>query len=94
MLFYYLTIGVPLLCLTSAVMYWLDKRRAECNGQRIPESTLLVVDLLGGWPGGWWSQQRFRHKTQKTSFRIRYFLAIGGNLFLIYLLWTVQRNWM
>ena len=69
--------------LTSAILYGFDKHRAMGDGGRIPESTLLAVDLLGGWPGGWWAQYKFRHKTQKVSFRIRFILAVAANVAVI-----------
>src|SRR3546814_6896997 len=34
----------------SYLMYWLDKEAAQGGARRIPESTLHLVDLLGGWP--------------------------------------------
>ncbi len=86
MLAYYLLLALPLLSALSGVLYWYDKQQAAKQAGRIPEATLLVIDALGGWPGGWWAQQRFRHKTRKTRFRIKYFLAIAVNLVLIYLL--------
>lgn len=83
MLFYYLVIAIPLLSLTSAFLYGFDKHRAMRDGRRVPESTLLLFDLLGGWPGGWWAQYKFRHKTQKTSFRIRFLLAAAINIIAV-----------
>jgi len=93
MLFYYLLIAVPLLCLISAAMYWFDKRMAEKQKRRIPEATLLTVDALGGWPGGWWSQQKFRHKTQKFSFRVRFYLVILLNVIVVYLIASGTVSW-
>ncbi|TWT65116.1 hypothetical protein CA85_34630 [Allorhodopirellula solitaria] len=55
-----------------------SSRRAQSparRSQRISERTLLLVSLVGGWPGAWWASQRFRHKTQKRSFRIRFWIA-------------------
>jgi uncharacterized membrane protein YsdA (DUF1294 family) len=52
--------------------YWLfgtDKRRAIAQEQRIPEATLLMAALLGGWPGAKAGQRRYRHKTRKQPFR-------------------------
>ena len=83
MLFYYLFIGIPCLSLISVAMYGLDKRQALPQAQRIPESTLLSFDLLGGWPGGLWAQRKFRHKTIKRSFRVKFGLAIVCNLMWI-----------
>ena len=82
---YYLLAAVPLLCLSSGTLYWYDKRQAEAGRRRIPEISLLTLDALGGWPGGWWAQQRFRHKTKKWSYRVRFYLAIAINLALLYL---------
>ncbi|TWT97482.1 DUF1294 domain-containing protein [Neorhodopirellula pilleata] len=48
-----------------------DSRSGQ-TPRRISERTLLLASLLGGWPGGWWASRRFRHKTQKRSFRIRF----------------------
>src|SRR3546814_17304610 len=53
-------------------MYWLDKEAAQGGAQRIPESTLHLVDLLGGWPGALIAQQQFRHKTVKRSFQFAF----------------------
>ncbi len=83
MLFYYFVIAIPLLSATSAFLYGLDKHRARQDSRRIPESTLLGIDLLGGWPGGWWAQYKFRHKTQKVSFRIRFMLAVAINIIAV-----------
>src|SRR3546814_16638625 len=56
----------------SYLMYWLDKEAAQGGARRIPESTLHLVDLLGGWPGALIAQQQFRHKTVKASFRFAF----------------------
>ncbi|MFO0796596.1 MAG: DUF1294 domain-containing protein [Gemmataceae bacterium] len=51
--------------------YGFDKRRAGTPGaRRIPERTLHVLALAGGWPGALVAQKQFRHKTQKTRFRV------------------------
>lgn len=57
----------------ASVVAWFyyksDKARAGTTLSRIPESTLHLIDLLGGWPGAYLAQRRFRHKTKKASFR-------------------------
>lgn len=60
------------------VAYGLDKRRAARQQYRIPERTLHLLALLGGWPGAVLGQRIFHHKTQKVSFR----LVLGLILFL------------
>lgn len=51
------------------IVYGFDKRRAKRGGRRVPERTLHLLEFLGGWPGAFYAQQWFRHKTQKVSFR-------------------------
>ncbi len=57
-------------------LYGLDKRAARNNTWRIPEGTLLLFALLGGSPAAFWASRHFRHKTKKTSFRVRYWLVV------------------
>ena len=50
--------------------YFRDKRQAR-NGQwRTPESTLHLLEMLGGWPGGLVAQQVLRHKNRKLSYQV------------------------
>lgn len=75
----------------AIVLYWWDKRAAKKNESarmdrkhdRIAERTLLLVSLLGGWPGAWWASQRFRHKTKKVSFRLRFWTAVSVHIAVI-----------
>jgi uncharacterized membrane protein YsdA (DUF1294 family)/cold shock CspA family protein len=46
-----------------------DKNRAQQGGQRRSESSLHFLDFIGGWPGGYLAQSRYRHKTAKASFQ-------------------------
>ena len=32
--------------------------------------------FLGGWPGAFLAQRQFRHKTQKVSFRIVFWITV------------------
>ena len=38
----------------SAGLFWYDKYQAKNRGWRIPEKTLQLTALLGGWIGGLW----------------------------------------
>ncbi len=51
------------------VAYALDKSAARRDAARVSERTLLLLGLVGGWPGALVAQQAFRHKTRKRSFR-------------------------
>ena len=50
--------------------YAFDKRRAVRGGRRVPERTLHLLELVGGWPGALVAAATFRHKTAKTSYRL------------------------
>ena len=68
------------------VYYGVDKGQAQRGGQRIPESALHVLALLGGFVGGWAGMFAFRHKTRKPPFVL--ILAISTVLHLcLYLFW-------
>lgn len=57
------------LSLVSYRCYANDKCKARENDWRIPESTLQVTALLGGWPGAFLAQRQFRHKVSKLGFQ-------------------------
>ena len=69
--------------------YASDKWRAEASARRTPEAALHMLELLGGWPGALVAQQCFRHKTQKLSYQIVFWLIaaghIGGWLWMVWL---------
>jgi len=64
------------LCVVSYSLYRSDKRRAEAGEWRIPESTLHLFELLGGWPGAYLAQRQYRHKTAKQSYQVVYWLIV------------------
>ncbi|MDB5340823.1 MAG: hypothetical protein JWN70_6442 [Planctomycetaceae bacterium] len=67
---------VAVMSLLCFIAYGFDKRRAARGGRRVPERTLHIMALLGGWPGAILGQQQFRHKTQKVSFLIVFWLVV------------------
>ncbi len=69
--------GITLLSGISFAFYGWDKRQAVLGRRRVPEQTLHLIDLAGGWPGGLLGQRYFRHKTKKLSFQIRFWLAVA-----------------
>ncbi|RXY30024.1 hypothetical protein DD577_27145 [Klebsiella pneumoniae] len=70
--------------LLSSLLTWLiygaDKLAARKAWRRVPETTLLVLGLAGGWPGAILGQQCFRHKTQKQPFRTWFFISVALNV--------------
>ncbi len=75
----------PLLLISAAInliaffAFGVDKRRARLGKRRTPESTLLLLSWLTGMVGGWAGMKVFRHKTKKTSFRLKMVLVTVVN---------------
>ena len=55
--------------LITLAAYSKDKRRAQQDKWRMPESNLHFLELLGGWPGGLIAQRTFCHKSSKQSYQ-------------------------
>ena len=66
----------------SFALYAVDKAAAIDKRDRIPESMLLWLGFVGGWPGAIVAQQVLRHKTGKLTFRIRFWLSVAANVAL------------
>lgn len=64
----------------TLVIYGADKMAARKAWCRVPESTLLVLGMLGGWPGAMIGQRLFRHKTQKQPFRTYFTVSVIVNI--------------
>jgi uncharacterized membrane protein YsdA (DUF1294 family) len=72
-----LLVAAPLVFSVIAFFaYRSDKRRAEAGEWRIPEFTLHLAGLIGGWPGAFLAQRQFRHKTSKTSFQVVFWVIV------------------
>lgn len=54
---------------SSALIFWADKRAAGGGRRRVPERVLLLLAALGAAPALVWATHRFRHKTRKEPFR-------------------------
>ncbi len=75
----WLYLGMSAICFAA---YGIDKRAAVKRTWRIPESSLLLPGLLGGWPGSILGQQVFRHKTKKSAFRAAFWSSVVLNVTL------------
>jgi len=62
------------------IAYAVDKSKAQRGAWRIKENTLHMLALIGGWPGAAIAQQQLRHKSQKTQFRIVFWLTTVINI--------------
>lgn len=51
-------------------LWGVDKAKAKAGAWRIPESTLLILALLGGSVGALAGMLVFHHKTQKWQFKL------------------------
>jgi uncharacterized membrane protein YsdA (DUF1294 family)/cold shock CspA family protein len=56
--------------------YALDKSSARNGGWRIPEGTLHLLGLMGGWPGALVAQRLLRHKSKKRSFQVVFWATV------------------
>ena len=74
------------------VIYGGDKMAASKSWRRVPESTLLVLGLAGGWPGAGLGQQLFRHKTQKQPFKTYFFITVLLNIAALVALYWCYPN--
>jgi uncharacterized membrane protein YsdA (DUF1294 family) len=52
----------------TAVVYAWDKTQARRGNRRIPERTLFLLNLAGGFGGAWLVFFGMRHKTLHRSF--------------------------
>ncbi|HRK22318.1 MAG TPA: cold shock and DUF1294 domain-containing protein [Fimbriimonadaceae bacterium] len=60
--------------------YAVDKLAAVRQSWRTSEGTLLILGLVGGWPGGLLAQYLLRHKSSKPSFRIAFWWTVVLNV--------------
>ncbi|CAH7224524.1 conserved membrane hypothetical protein [Vibrio chagasii] len=75
LLAWYLVIGV-----VTFFVYAKDKRAAINGNWRVPEKTLHIFSVAGGWFGALIAQDKLRHKTQKQPFRAIYWLTVVINV--------------
>ena len=71
--------GASVMAVVSAITYGLyadDKNRAVTGAWRVPESSLHLAELLGGWPGALLAQRRLRHKCSKVSYQVAFWFIV------------------
>ncbi|MDH5878132.1 DUF1294 domain-containing protein [Vibrio sp. S/42/10] len=85
LLVWYLVIGI-----VTFFVYAKDKRAAINGNWRVPEKTLHIFSVAGGWLGALIAQDKLRHKTQKQPFRAIYWLTVVINVAAF--LWTLTSS--
>ena len=87
MVIYLLNYLVLINVITFSV-YGIDKLKAKKGRWRIPESTLLLLAIIGGSIGAWYGVKVWHHKTlhKKFTYGIPLILAVQLVLFFIYYL--------
>ncbi len=80
----------PAMSLLTYALYAEDKSRAKRRAGRIPEQTLHLCELAGGWLGGFIAQRMLRHKNQKKSYQAEFWaiVALHHVAWLLWLLWA------
>ena len=79
-----------LVSVVTFIVYAIDKSAARNDRRRIPEKTLHLLALCGGWPGALFAQKLLRHKTQKQPFlTVFWCIVVIHVIALISLLWLL-----
>ena len=78
----FLVIVLAAVNIAAYFLMWQDKQRAIRQQWRIPERTLLLLGLLGGFIGIHLGRQHFRHKTQRWYFSLT--VIISAILWLVF----------
>ncbi|MFH2010005.1 MAG: DUF1294 domain-containing protein [bacterium] len=69
--------------------YGVDKGLARSDRLRVPERVLLALSFAGGTLGALAGMKLFRHKTAKSSFRLKFWLVTAAQVVALagYLIW-------
>ena len=82
------TYYVLILNFVTMLVYGIDKFKAKKGKWRIPESTLLLLAVLGGSIGAWLGMRVWRHKTQHKKFNygipVIFILQVAFCFYLLY----------
>ena len=69
------------------IVYGIDKLKSKRGKWRIPESTLLLLAIIGGSVGAWCGLKVWHHKTQHKKFKygipVIIIIQLGLYLYLI-----------
>jgi uncharacterized membrane protein YsdA (DUF1294 family) len=66
--------------IATFLMFGIDKWKSIRGRRRLRESTLHLLEALGGWPGALVAMQLFRHKRSKKAYMRIYWLIVLAHL--------------
>ncbi len=95
-----IVIGVAGISIMAWVAMSFDKKRAVTGQWRTPESTLHLLELLGGWPASFVAQRIFRHKIVKAPYQFSFWCivvlhqAVAADFLLGWRLLDLLRGWL
>lgn len=65
----YVLYSLAVINVITFFMYGIDKLKAKKGSWRIPESTLLLLAIVGGSIGAWFGVKVWHHKTMHKKFK-------------------------
>ena len=71
----------------GAITVLVDKLSARLGWWRVSEWALCVVALGGGWPAMLCCMKAMTHKTRKSSFQVKFYVACLCNVLLVCFMW-------
>lgn len=79
----YIIIYIVAINILTFIIFYLDKKSAIKQKNRISETMLLKFAFAGGFIGGIYAMKKFRHKTIKKPFYIRMYIITAIYIILI-----------
>lgn len=67
----------------TMLAYGYDKHASRTRGRRVPEVALHIMAAVGGTPGAFVGQVRFRHKTRDRQFRLVFWAIAATQVILL-----------
>ena len=72
--------------LATFLAYGFDKFASKVRGRRISEGTLLILGVVGGWPGAFLAVHLLRHKSAKRGYEATVFVTAAANCVLAFVI--------
>lgn len=68
---------VAIASIASYIQVARDKKKAQAGEWRITEAHLHLLEFIGGWPGSFLAQKRFRHKTSHLAYQAAFWIVVS-----------------